>query len=55
MNGIQAKGGGEWEEDTLGAVEAGINKMDWKPYAKKVVVLVATRLRGPRTFSRYWR
>ncbi len=40
LNGIQAKGGGEWEEDTLGAVQTGINKMDWKPYAKKVVVLV---------------
>src|SRR5260221_253883 len=40
LNGIQAMGGGEWEEDTLGAVGTGINKMDWKPYAKKVVVLV---------------
>ncbi len=37
---IKAKGGGEWEEDTLGAVEDGMNKMDWKPYAKKVIVLV---------------
>ena len=37
---ITAKGGAEWEEDTLGAVEAGMNKMDWKPYAKKVIVLV---------------
>src|SRR5215470_1725699 len=37
---ITAKGGGEWEEDTYGAVEYAINKMDWKPYAKKVVVLV---------------
>jgi len=37
---ITAKGGGEWEEDTFGAVEYAINKMDWKPYAKKVVVLV---------------
>ncbi|MGA3230651.1 MAG: vWA domain-containing protein [Candidatus Binatus sp.] len=40
LNGIQAMGGGEWEEDTLGACETAINKMDWKPYAKKVVVLV---------------
>jgi hypothetical protein len=37
---IQALGGGEWEEDTFGAVDTAINKMDWKPYAKKVVVLV---------------
>jgi VWA domain-containing protein/putative zinc finger protein len=40
LGGIQAMGGGEWEEDTMGAVETAINKMDWKPYAKKVVVLV---------------
>ncbi|HEV2171055.1 MAG TPA: VWA domain-containing protein [Candidatus Binatus sp.] len=40
LNGIQAMGGAEWEEDTLGAVQTGINKMDWKPYAKKVIVLV---------------
>jgi len=40
LSHITAKGGGEWEEDTFGAVEYAINKMDWKPYAKKVVVLV---------------
>ena len=40
LGGIQAMGGGEWEEDTYGAVDTAINKMDWKPYAKKVVVLV---------------
>jgi len=37
---ITAKGGGEWEEDTYGACEYAIQKMDWKPYAKKVIVLV---------------
>ena len=51
LNGIQAKGGGEWEEDTLGAVEAGINKMDWKPYAKKVVVLVGDSPPRPEDFQ----
>ena len=40
LSHITAKGGGEWEEDTYGACEYAINKMDWKPYAKKVVVLV---------------
>ena len=40
LGGIQAMGGGEWEEDTYGAVETAIDKMDWKPYAKKVIVLV---------------
>jgi hypothetical protein len=37
---IQAKGGGEWEENTLGAVQAAVTKMDWKPYARKVIVLI---------------
>ncbi|HUY28915.1 MAG TPA: vWA domain-containing protein [Candidatus Binataceae bacterium] len=37
---ITAKGGGEWEEDTFGACQTAMQKMDWKPYAKKVVVLV---------------
>jgi hypothetical protein len=40
LSAIKAMGGGEWEEDTLGAVDTAINKMDWKPYAKKVIVLV---------------
>ncbi len=40
LSGIQAMGGGEWEEDTYGAVGTAIDKMDWKPYAKKVIVLV---------------
>ncbi len=37
---ITAKGGGEWEEDTYGACQAAVDQMDWKPYAKKVIVLV---------------
>jgi hypothetical protein len=40
LGGIKAMGGGEWEEDTMGACQKAINKMDWKQYAKKVVVLV---------------
>ncbi len=48
LSHITAKGGAEWEEDTLGAVEAAMpqdvvgdkSKMDWKPYATKVIVLV---------------
>jgi len=30
----------EWEDDTYGACEYAINRMDWKPHAKKVIVLV---------------
>lgn len=40
LGGIAAMGGGEWEEDTLGGVEAAMTKMDFKTYAKKVIVLV---------------
>ena len=40
LNLIQRMGGRESEEDTYGACQTAINKMDWKPYAKKVIVLV---------------
>src|ERR1022692_2773030 len=37
---MRAKGGGTWEENMLGAVQTAIGGMDYKPYAKKVIVLV---------------
>jgi hypothetical protein len=40
LGSIQAKGGGEWEENTYGAVQTAIAKMDWKPYARKVIILI---------------
>ena len=40
LNGVHAEGGDEWEEDLAGGVNAAIRDMDWKPYAKKVIVLV---------------
>ena len=40
LGSIQAKGGGEWEENTFGAVHTAIAKMDWKPYARKVIILI---------------
>jgi hypothetical protein len=40
LGSIQAKGGGQWEENTLGALQAAVTKMDWKPYARKVIVLI---------------
>ncbi len=40
LGSIQAKGGGEWQENTFGAVQAAVTKMDWKPYARKVIVLI---------------
>ena len=40
LGSIQAKGGGEWEEDTLGALRTAVTRMDWKQYARKVIVLI---------------
>jgi von Willebrand factor type A domain len=40
LNSISAHDGGEWQEDTLGAVRTAIDKMDWRQSARKVIVLV---------------
>jgi hypothetical protein len=40
LSQLTAKGGGEWEENTYGAFDAAVNRLDWKPYARKVIVLV---------------
>ena len=40
LSSIQAKGGGEWQENTLSAVQTAVTRMDWKPYARKVIVLI---------------
>jgi hypothetical protein len=41
LGSIRASGGDEWEENVRGAVATAIDKMDWRTYAKKVIVLVA--------------
>jgi hypothetical protein len=41
LAGLDARGGGEWEENVLGGVRAAIEKMDWRAPANKVIVLVA--------------
>jgi hypothetical protein len=40
LNNITAHDGGEWQEDTLGAVRTAVDNMGWRPSAKKVIVLV---------------
>jgi von Willebrand factor type A domain len=40
LSSIRAHDGGEWQEDTLGAVRTAVDRMGWRPYAKKVIVLV---------------
>jgi von Willebrand factor type A domain len=51
LGSIQAKGGGEWQENTLGAVQAAVTKMDWKPYARKVIVLIGDSPPEPEDFA----
>ncbi len=41
LGSIGAAGGDEWEENVRGGITTAIDKMDWRPYAKKVIVLVA--------------
>jgi len=40
LDRIVAHNGGEWQENTLGAVQMAVNNMGWRSYAKKVIVLV---------------
>jgi len=37
---IGAAGGDEWEENVRGGIETATEHMDWRPYAKKVIVIV---------------
>jgi hypothetical protein len=40
LSGVKAMGRGKPEENTKGAIGTAVNKMDYKPFAKKVIVLV---------------
>lgn len=40
LNNILAQNGGEWQEDTLGAVRLAVDRMQWRPQAKKVIIFV---------------
>jgi von Willebrand factor type A domain len=51
LGSVQARGGGEWQENTLGAVQAAVNKMEWKPYARKVIVLIGDSPPEPQDFA----
>jgi hypothetical protein len=51
LSAIQTKGGGEWEENTDGAIEAAVDRMDWKPYARKVIVLTGDAPPKPGKFA----
>ena len=51
LNNIKAHDGGEWQEDTLGAVRTAIGKMGWRPSAKKVIVLVGDTPPFPEDFQ----
>lgn len=51
LTGIQAKGGGEWEENLAGAIQTAVDQMDWKPYAHKVIVVVGDAPPKPDRFA----
>ncbi|HUY39726.1 MAG TPA: vWA domain-containing protein [Candidatus Binataceae bacterium] len=51
LSAIQTKGGGEWEENTYGAMQAAVDRMDWKPYARKVIVLAGDAPPKPDKFA----
>ncbi|HJU27953.1 MAG TPA: vWA domain-containing protein [Candidatus Binataceae bacterium] len=40
LSGIQAHNGGQWQEDTIGAVRTAVDRMGWRGPAHKVIVLV---------------
>jgi hypothetical protein len=40
LNGISAHNGGEWQEDTLGAIRTAVDRMGWRPESHKVIVLI---------------
>jgi hypothetical protein len=40
LNNIRAQNGGAWQEDTLGAVRTAVDRLTWRPLAKKVIILV---------------
>jgi hypothetical protein len=50
LSGIRTKGGGEWEENLAGAIQTAIERMDWKPYAHKVIVVVGDAPPKPDQF-----
>jgi von Willebrand factor type A domain len=51
LNNIQAHDGGEWQEDTLGAVRTAVDNMGWRSAAKKVIVLVGDTPPFPEDFQ----
>jgi hypothetical protein len=42
LNGIVAEGGGDWEEAVKEGFDAAMNKLKWRPDAKKVIILVGS-------------
>ncbi|HKV54379.1 MAG TPA: hypothetical protein VJN94_07020, partial [Candidatus Binataceae bacterium] len=51
LNNIQAQNGGEWQEDTLGAVRTAVDRLAWQPRARKVIILVGDTPPFPEDMS----
>jgi hypothetical protein len=42
LDGIVAEGGGDWEEAVKDGLQAAMRQLDWRPDAKKVIILVGS-------------
>jgi hypothetical protein len=42
LSGVEAGGGGDWEEGLKDGVEAAVNGMSWRSRSKKIIVVVAS-------------
>jgi hypothetical protein len=42
VSGIEAEGGGDWEEGIKDGLEAAVRQMSWRSRSKKIIVLVAS-------------
>jgi hypothetical protein len=42
LDGIVAEGGGDWEEAVKDGLQTAIRQLDWRPDAKKVIILVGS-------------
>jgi hypothetical protein len=40
LGGLNQKKGGDWEEDTVGGCQTAIEKMEWRPHARLIIVLI---------------
>jgi hypothetical protein len=52
LGGLNQKGASDREEDTLGGCQTAIEKMEWRPYAKRIIVLIGDSPPSKNDFGR---